>query len=240
MCVTSPDIFVQEAKHNNLKAIDFSITPGELTVITGLSGSGKSTLLFDVLHAEGQRRYVETFSPYVRQFLDTLPRPKVKNIVNARPSIAVEQKNSIRNSRSTVGTMTDLCDYFKVWFSEVAQLHDPENGDLISSLNTSEILSELIRKYPKKIGFFCFKVPKPQQINQKDFLSFLKKSGFSRIFHDGNLSKVESIRNLPQSINEVFVIIDRIKIEKGQKKRLIEAIDLILEHGKGVGEIRSA
>ena len=172
MCVTSPDIFVQEAKHNNLKAIDFSITPGELTVITGLSGSGKSTLLFDVLHAEGQRRYVETFSPYVRQFLDTLPRPKVKNIVNARPSIAVEQKNSIRNSRSTVGTMTDLCDYFKVWFSEVAQLHDPENGDLISSLNTSEILSELIRKYPKKIGFFCFKVPKPQQINQKDFLSF--------------------------------------------------------------------
>ena len=239
MCVTSPDIFVQEAKHNNLKAIDFSITPGELTVITGLSGSGKSTLLFDVLHAEGQRRYVETFSPYVRQFLDTLPRPKVKNIVNARPSIAVEQKNSIRNSRSTVGTMTDLCDYFKVWFSEVAQLHDPENGDLITSLNTSEILSELIRKYPKKIGFFCFKVPKPEQINHKDFLSFLKKSGFSRIFHDGNLSKVESIRNLPQSINEVFVIIDRIKIEKGQKKRLIEAIDLILEHGKGVGEIKS-
>ena len=115
-----------------------------------------------------------------------------------------------------------------------------KTGDLISSLNTSEILSELIRKYPKKIGFFCFKVPKPQQINQKDFLSFLKKSGFSRIFHDGNLSKVESIRNLPQSINEVFVIIDRIKIEKGQKKRLIEAIDLILEHGKGVGEIRSA
>ena len=104
------------ANENNLKNIDLEILPGQLTVFTGLSGAGKSTLLFDVLHAEGQRKYVETFSPYVRQFLETLRRPNVKSIENIRPSIAVEQKNTIRNSRSTVGTMTELCDYFKVWF----------------------------------------------------------------------------------------------------------------------------
>jgi excinuclease ABC subunit A len=115
------------ARENNLKDVNLTINPGSLTVITGLSGTGKSTLLFDVLHAEGQRRYVETFSPYVRQFMESLPRPKVKSFLNARPSIAVEQKNSVRNSRSTVGTMTELCDYFKVWFPQVSVLHDPDD-----------------------------------------------------------------------------------------------------------------
>ena len=90
------------ARENNLKGIDLELLPGQLIVFTGLSGAGKSTLLFDVLHAEGQRKYVETFSPYVRQFLETLQRPEVDSIKNIRPSIAVEQKNTIRNSRSTL------------------------------------------------------------------------------------------------------------------------------------------
>jgi excinuclease ABC subunit A len=114
-------IQVNGASENNLKGINLKIFPGQITVFTGLSGAGKSTILFDVLHAEGQRKYVETFSPYVRQFLETLQRPKVESIENIRPSIAVEQKNTIRNSRSTIGTMTELCDYFKVWFSQVVK-----------------------------------------------------------------------------------------------------------------------
>jgi len=121
-------IKLKGVSENNLKHVNLEIYPGELTVFTGLSGAGKSTLLFDVLHAEGQRKYVETFSPYVRQFLETLKRPEAESIENVRPSIAVEQKNTIRNSRSTVGTMTELCDYFKVWFSQVACFHDPESG----------------------------------------------------------------------------------------------------------------
>ena len=120
-------IQLRGAKENNLKNLDLDIYPGQLVVITGLSGTGKSTLLFDVLHAEGQRRYVETFSPYVRQFMEALPRPNIQSMSNARPSIAVEQKNSVKNSRSTVGTMTELCDYFKIWFPQVAQLHDPDD-----------------------------------------------------------------------------------------------------------------
>ena len=119
-------IRLRGARQNNLKGIDLDLPPGKLIVITGLSGAGKSSLLFEVLHAEGQRRYVETFSPYVRQFLETLPRPKVDEIENVRPSIAVEQRNAVRTTRSTVGTMTELCDYFKVWFPTVADLIDRE------------------------------------------------------------------------------------------------------------------
>ena len=99
MAKRPPNICVRGARHNNLKGIDLDLSPGNLVVFTGLSGAGKSTLLFDVLHAEGQRKYVETFSPYVRQFLETCPRPEVDSIENVRPSIAVEQKNTIRNSR---------------------------------------------------------------------------------------------------------------------------------------------
>jgi excinuclease ABC subunit A len=145
-------IQLRGARENNLKNIDLDLFPGQLTVITGLSGSGKSTLLFDVLHAEGQRRYVETFSPYVRQFMESLPRPKIDSMTNARPSIAVEQKNTIKNSRSTVGTMTELCDYFKVWFSQVAQLHDPDDkGKILKERTpTTQAKSCLGRR-----GSFC-------------------------------------------------------------------------------------
>ena len=113
---SSPKVRIRGARHNNLKSIDLELKPGQLIVFTGLSGTGKSTLLFDVLHAEGQRKYVETFSPYVRQFLETCQRPEVDEIENARPSISVEQKNTIRNSRSTVGTMTEICDYLRCGF----------------------------------------------------------------------------------------------------------------------------
>ena len=147
MASKSSKIKIIGARHNNLKNISLEISPGELTVITGLSGSGKSTLLFDVLHAEGQRRYVETFSPYVRQFLDNLPRPEVESIENARPSIAVEQKNSVKNSRSTVGTMTELCDYFKLWFSEVASLHDPIDGRIVTPQTTESQTNTIIEEF---------------------------------------------------------------------------------------------
>ena len=144
MVYNSPSIKINGARHNNLKNISLEISPGDLTVITGLSGSGKSTLLFDVLHAEGQRRYVETFSPYVRQFLDNLPRPDVESIENARPSIAVDRKTPLK-TRSNSGTMTELCDYFKVWFSEIASLYDPKDGSKIIPHNI-ESLADLVLK----------------------------------------------------------------------------------------------
>ena len=139
-------IQVLGAKQNNLKNINLELFPGQLIVFTGLSGAGKSTLLFDVLHAEGQRKYVETFSPYIRQFLETLQRPEVDSIKNIRPSIAVEQKNTVRNSRSTIGTMTELCDYFKVWFSQVATFFDPDSGKALRYQTDESLAADLLRK----------------------------------------------------------------------------------------------
>ena len=104
-------------RQNNLKGFDLDLPLGELTVVTGLSGSGKSSLVFETLHAEGQRRYVEPFSPYTRQFMELLDRPQVDSVKNIPPSIAIQQSNTIKTSRSTVGTITELCDYFKVWFA---------------------------------------------------------------------------------------------------------------------------
>src|SRR5690606_33064645 len=116
---------------NNLKGFDLDLPLGKYIVVTGLSGAGKSSLVFDTLHAEGQRRYVETFSAYTRQFLDLLDKPKVDAIENIRPSIAIEQTNTVKTSRSTVGTMTELTDFFKVWFSHVAECFDPATGEKV-------------------------------------------------------------------------------------------------------------
>ena len=183
MSSKSLPIQVIGARENNLKKINLTVQPGQVTVITGLSGTGKSTLLFDVLHAEGQRRYVETFSPYVRQFMESLPRPKVESMLHARPSIAVEQKNSIRNSRSTVGTMTELCDYFKIWFPQVANLHDPEdNGKIIKYQTSSNQVNFLIKEFLNKkvvLGFWI----KRGSLSPNEFLSFLAASGHARLLH---------------------------------------------------------
>ncbi len=121
-------IRLRGVRQNNLKGFDLDVPLGRYVVVTGLSGAGKSSLVFDTLHAEGQRRYVETFSAYTRQFLDLLDKPKVDSIENIRPSIAIEQTNTVKSSRSTVGTMTELTDFFKVWFSHVAECFDPETG----------------------------------------------------------------------------------------------------------------
>jgi excinuclease ABC subunit A len=127
-----PDaIRLRGVRQNNLKGFDVDIPVGKLVVVTGLSGAGKSSLVFDTLHAEGQRRYVETFSPYVRQFLELLPSPALDSAENVRPSVAIKQGNAVRTSRSTVGTMTELCDWFKVWFAHRAELVDPASGQVI-------------------------------------------------------------------------------------------------------------
>ncbi|MEC8043579.1 MAG: excinuclease ABC subunit UvrA [Verrucomicrobiota bacterium] len=235
----SPDIIVRGARQNNLKNINAKISPGKLTVITGLSGTGKSTLLFDVLHAEGQRRYVETFSPYVRQFLDSLPKPHVEEIVNARPSIAVEQKNTVRNSRSTVGTMTELCDYFKVWFSMVASLIDPEDGKEIICLTPETQAKEISENYLGEkllVGFNC---TKPKTLSDDQFLSFLLQSGYDRKLKGNQLIRIKSEKDIRGEKN-IFVVIDRVIPGTTSFSRLVNSISTALDSGKGFAMVKSA
>src|SRR5213076_2134270 len=116
-------IQLRGVRHNNLKNFDLDLPTNQLIVITGLSGSGKSSLAFDTLYAEGQRRYIETFSPYARQFFDRMDKPQVDRIEGIPPAIAIEQRNSVKTTRSTIGTMTELCDYMKLLWPQLARLH---------------------------------------------------------------------------------------------------------------------
>ncbi len=232
-------VILRGARENNLKGLNLEVHPGEILVITGLSGTGKSTLLFDVLHAEGQRRYMETFSPYVRQFLETLPRPKIDSMSNARPSIAVEQHHSIRNSRSTVGTMTEICDYFKVWFPKVAQLHDPDDNDAIlddeTPLTQANSCISTFKNRKMAVGFWIDR----GQLSCKDFLHFLLSAGHGRILAGNKFLRIEDLLKSNWRDDSAFVVIDRLEVMPDKKERLVEAINLSLELGKGLAEARS-
>ena len=135
-------IVVENATQNNLKNLDIKIPHGELVVITGVSGSGKSSLAFDTIYAEGQRRYVETFSPYARQFLDRMDKPKVDRIDGIPPAIAIDQTNPVRTSRSTVGTMTELNDHLKLLFARAANLHCPDCGRKVERDTADQLAAE--------------------------------------------------------------------------------------------------
>ncbi|MEN9587582.1 MAG: excinuclease subunit, partial [Pseudomonadota bacterium] len=142
----TPFIKIRGARQHNLKNLDLDIKTGELTVVTGVSGSGKSSLVFDTLFAEGQRRYVETFSAYARQFLDRMDKPAVDRIEGVPPAIAIDQSNPVRSSRSTVGTMTELNDHLKLLFARSAQLFDKQTGLPVRHDDTESIYAEIVNR----------------------------------------------------------------------------------------------
>src|SRR5437773_8897671 len=138
-------IHIRGAKQNNLKNLDLQIPLNALTVITGVSGSGKSTLAFDTLYAEGQRRYVESFSAYARQFLERMDKPQVERVEGIPPAIAIDQSNPIKNSRSTVGTMTELTDHIRLLFAKVGQLHCQQCGRPVQRSHASSLVTSLLQ-----------------------------------------------------------------------------------------------
>ena len=157
-------IRIRGARQHNLKNLDLDIRTGELTVVTGPSGSGKSSLVFDTLYAEGQRRYVETFSAYARQFLDRMDRPQVERVEGVPPAIAIDQTNPVRSSRSTVGTMTELNDHLKLLFARVAHLHDRQTGLPVRHDTADTILAALIERAtragdPRLVLTFAVELP---------------------------------------------------------------------------------
>src|SRR5690242_15255059 len=138
-------IRLRGVRHNNLKNFDLDLPSNQLIVVTGVSGSGKSSLAFDTLYAEGQRRYIETFSPYARQFFERMDKPQVDSIQGIPPAIAIEQRNAVRSTRSTVGTMTEICDYMKVVWCHLAQLHCRSCGKAVRKEPPQEVWARLTR-----------------------------------------------------------------------------------------------
>jgi len=240
MPTAQQSIRLHGVRQNNLKGFDLDLPIGQLTVVTGLSGAGKSSLVFHTLHAEGQRRYVETFSPYTRQFMDLLDRPKVDSIENIRPSIAIQQSNTVKTSRSTVGTITELCDYFKVWFAQNATLFDPNTGKPISDDTPQSIWQQLLDDHGDAHRVIAFPINKPENLNWSEILKPLTAQGYTRAALDGTitrLSDLESSLSEPESRlaahDSLLVIQDRIQISANNRSRFIEAAQNALAFGKG-------
>ena len=228
-------IRLRGVRQNNLKNLSVDIPLGKVTVVTGLSGAGKSSLVFETLHAEGQRRYVETFNAYTRQFLETIGRPDVDSIENICPSIAIEQKNSVRTSRSTVGTMTELCDFFKVWFPSVATLYDPATGLPIGDDSPQSVWKRLLAANestdPCLIGF---RIEKPKNIAWEEILSSLGKQGYNRGVHGGEVIRLGEIQpDALKGSQSLLVVQDRLKIAPTNRNRFLEAATTAFQHGHG-------
>ena len=182
-------IHIRGARQNNLKNLTLSIPNGELVVVTGVSGSGKSSLVFDTLYAEGQRRYVETFSPYARQFLDRMDKPKVDAIEGIPPAIAIDQTNPVRTSRSTVGTMTELNDHLKLLFARAALLHCRGCGKRVVR-DTPESIYKVLKETPEQRLVIAFPVGIPRNFSEKEILQLLERQGYTRI-HERSKDRLE-------------------------------------------------
>lgn len=230
-------IRLRGVRQNNLRNIDLDIPLGKLVVVTGRSGTGKSSLVFETLHAEGQRRYVETFSPYTRQFLDMMDKPAVDSVENIRPSIAIEQGNTIRTSRSTVGTMTELCDYFKVWFAQVAKLYDPDSGALIEDDQPQTIWRKVLQLCEGQTVLLTFSVQRPQSLTWTDIIPPIERQGFIRTIAAGKVIKTEELAESADYAafdqQGIFPIVDRITVQRRSQARFIEAATTALHFGRG-------
>ena len=177
-------IRLRGVRHNNLKNFDLDLPLNQLIVVTGLSGSGKSSLAFDTLFAEGQRRYIETFSPYARQFFDRMDKPQVDSIEGIPPAIAIEQRNAVKTTRSTVGTMTELCDYMKLLWPHIAQLYCRQCGQPVRKDSPQQIWESLTNselRIPSSEILVTFNLPLSEKLSLEESLDLITKQGYQRL-----------------------------------------------------------
>ena len=192
-------IIVKGAKLHNLKNVDAIFPRNQLTVVTGLSGSGKSSLVFDTLYAEGQRRYVESLSSYARQFMGKLNKPKVDDIQGIAPAIAVEQKVSSSNPRSTVGTKTEIYDYLRLLYSRIGRTYSPISGKEVKRDTVNDVLEYLKANF--KDGDKLYLLSPIEITNEKinDKLNILKQQGFARIFIEDQVVRFDELKTIPKN-----------------------------------------
>jgi len=230
-------IRIRGARQNNLRGIDLELPLGQLIVVTGPSGCGKSSLAFDTVYAEGQRRYVETFSPYTRQFLDRMDKPLADSIEGIPPAIAIEQANNVRTTRSTVGTITEINDYLKLFFPRVARGFCPSCEREVRPESPTSIVEAVLKKFRGMTVLVGFGVPVPAGTKPADFFEFLQQQGYLRVWLEGAVVRTDEappVRRLPA---RVPVVQDRIEVAPAQRSRLAEAVENALRLGSDKIEI---
>jgi excinuclease ABC subunit A len=227
-------IVVKGAREHNLKNIDVEIPRDKLVVVSGVSGSGKSSLVFDTLFAEGQRRYVESLSAYARQFLGRMDKPDVDYIEGLSPAISIEQKTTGRNPRSTVGTITEIYDYLRLLYARIGQAYCPNDGTLIAEQSLDQIIEQVLSLPEGEKLIILAPVIKGRKGEHQKVLDDAKAMGFARVRVDGTIYSLDEDFQLEkQKKHSIDIVIDRLKLQKEQRKRLAEAIESALSVGGG-------
>ncbi len=230
---TKKYIIIKGAQLHNLKRVDAVFPRNKMTVVTGLSGSGKSSLVFDTLYAEGQRRYVESLSSYARQFMGKLNKPKVDEIKGIAPAIAVEQKVSSSNPRSTVGTKTEIYDYLRLLYARIGKTFSPISGKQVKSDSVKDVLGCIKNEFSNGDKLLLLAPIDDLSENRNDRLNILKQQGFARIFINGEVLRIEELTQVPQEKYEL--VVDRIIVrhEEDFYQRVADAIEIAFYEGKG-------
>ena len=241
MPVSSQEPKIQEylevfgAREHNLQNIDVAIPREKLVVITGLSGSGKSSLAFDTIYAEGQRRYIETFSAYARQFLGTLERPDVDKITGLSPVISIEQKSTNRNPRSTVGTITEIYDFLRLLFARVAEARSYATGQPMVRYNEIQIQELLMQRFVGQKVLLLSPLVKGRKGHYRELFEQIRKQGFLKVRIDDEIKELEPNMKLDRyKVHDIELVVDYLTISPKEEKRLGASLQTAMKHGKGV------
>ncbi|MFA6583122.1 MAG: excinuclease ABC subunit UvrA, partial [Elusimicrobiaceae bacterium] len=227
-------IRIRGARQHNLKNISLELPRGKMTVITGLSGSGKSSLAFDTIYAEGQRRYVESLSAYARQFLGLMEKPDVDHIDGLSPAISIEQRNPSRNPRSTVATVTEIYDYFRLMFARIGKAHCPKCGRPIETWSAQGIVSDIIARFKGKTFLIFSPVVRGRKGTYEEIFAKYKKAGFAKIRVDGTIHEISAVPALARyKKHDIEILIDELVIDEVEKERLTDSVETAIRHSSG-------
>ena len=226
-------IIVRGAREHNLKNLSFEIPRNKLIVFTGVSGSGKSSLVFDTIYAEGQRRYVESLSAYARQFLERMNKPDIDFIQGISPAVAIEQKTGARNTRSTVGTTTEVYDYLRLLFARIGKTICFECGKEVKKATTATV-SDWLEEQPEDTKYYLtFPLHVHEGTAVKDEIELLKKRGFFRIYFNKKMVDLNEDNKLPGKKDDVRIVVERFKVKKGSiRERLSDSIEVTFKEGE--------
>jgi excinuclease ABC subunit A len=222
------------ARVHNLQNVDVSFPRNKLVVITGLSGSGKSSLAFDTIYAEGQRRYMETFSAYARQFLGNLERPDVDKIKGLSPVISIEQKTTNTNPRSTVGTVTEIYDFMRLLYARASDAYSYATGELMIRMTEEQIQEVVMKQFTNKNVLFLAPVVKGRKGHYRELFQQIATMGFVRVRIDGEITEIKrGLQADRYKTHDIEIIIDRLYIEESSFQRITDSIKTTMKHGKG-------
>jgi excinuclease ABC subunit A len=232
------DVEVYGARVHNLKNIDVSFPRNKLVVITGLSGSGKSSLAFDTIYAEGQRRYMETFSAYSRQFMGGMERPDVDKVSGLSPVIAIEQKTTSKNPRSTVGTITEIYDFMRLLYARVAEAFSYNTGEKMERMSEDQILKNIYKKFDTVAVNILAPVVKGRKGHYRELFEQIRKQGYVKVRIDGEIKDITAKMQVDRyKIHDIEIVVDRLIIDEKDHKRLLDSIQTAMRLGKGIIKI---